>query len=134
RFGWRAMFLVGGTPALLVGFIRYGVTESRRWQNRIEQVGRNWTMHRAFFELFSPEYRRRTVLNAIYLFISIVGLLAGSVYVPSSVSVLAAKAGFTESEGVRLASYGTMILAAGTIIGCLLLPVLAEKLGRRLTL
>jgi MFS family permease len=27
-----------------------------------------------------------------------------------------------------------MVLATGTIIGCLLLPVLAEKLGRRLTL
>jgi MFS family permease len=134
RFGWRAMFIVGGTPALLVGFIRYGVTESKRWQDRIKQVGRSWTMHRAFFELFSPEYRRRTVLNSIYLFISIVGLWAGSVYVPSSVSALAAKAGFAEPQGVRLASYGTMILAAGTIIGCLLLPILAEKFGRRMTL
>jgi len=132
-FGWRAMFLIGGAPALLVGFIRYGVTESKRWQHRIEQVGR-WTMHRAFFALFSPEYRRRTLLNSTYLLISIVGLWAGSVYVPSSVSALAAKAGFTEAQGVRLASYGTMILSTGTIIGCLLLPILAEKFGRRLTL
>jgi MFS family permease len=134
RWGWRAMFLVGGTPALLVGFIRYGVTESQPWQNRIRQVGHTWTMHRAFFELFSREYRRRTLLNAIYLFISIVGLWAGSVYVPASVTTLAAKAGFAEPQGVRLASYGTMLLSAGTIIGCLLLPILAEKLGRRLTL
>ena len=134
RWGWRAMFLVGGTPALLVGFIRYGVTESQPWQNRIRQVGHAWTMHRAFFELFSPEYRRRTLLNAIYLFISIVGLWAGSVYVPASVTTLAAKARFTEPQGVRLASYGTMILSTGTIIGCLLLPILAEKFGRRLTL
>jgi MFS family permease len=134
RWGWRAMFLLGGTPALLVGFIRYGVTESKRWQNRLREVGRKWTMHRAFFELFSPEYRRRTILNATYLFISIVGLWAGSVYVPASVSALAAKAGFTEPQGVRLASYGTMILSAGTIIGCLLLPLLAEKFGRRSTL
>ena len=134
RYGWRAMFVVGGTPALLAGLIRYGVTESKRWQNRIEQVGRSWTMHRAFFELFSKEYRRRTLLNSTYLLISIVGLWAGSVYVPSSVSALAAKAGFTESEGVRLASYGTMLLATGTIIGCFLLPILAEKYGRRVTL
>ena len=58
---------------------------------------------------------------------------AGSVYVPASVSQLALRAGFSDSEGVRLASYGTMILSAGTIIGCVLLPILAEKLGRRLT-
>jgi MFS family permease len=134
RWGWRAMFVLGGAPALLVGFIRYGVTESRRWQIRIHEVGRAWTMHRAFFELFSLEYRRRTILNAIYLFVSIVGLWAGSVYVPASVSALAAKAGFTDPQGVKLASYGTMVLSAGTIIGCLLLPIIAEKLGRRLTL
>jgi MFS family permease len=134
RWGWRAMFVLGGMPALLVGFIRYGVTESKRWQNRISEVGRTWTMHQAFFELFSLEYRRRTILNATYLFISIVGLWAGSVYVPASVSALAAKAGFTEPQGVRLASYGTMVLSAGTIIGCLLLPLLAEKFGRRITL
>ena len=34
RYGWRAMFLIGGAPALLVGFIRYGVTEPARWQHR----------------------------------------------------------------------------------------------------
>ena len=129
RFGWRAMFLVGGTPALLVGFIRYGVTESKRWEKCIAQVGRRWTMQSAFFTLFSPEYRRRTLLNSIYLFISIVGLWAGSVYVPASVSQLALRAGFSDAEGVRLASYGTMILSAGTIIGCVLLPILAELKG-----
>ncbi len=32
RYGWRAMFAFGGTPALLVGFIRYGVRESSRWE------------------------------------------------------------------------------------------------------
>ena len=134
RYGWRAMFLIGGSPALLVGFIRYGVTESNRWKRRIEEVGRSWTMQSAFFELFSQEYRRRTILNSTYLFISIVGLWAGSVYVPASVGQLAIKSGFTEAEGVKLASYATMILSTGTILGCLLLPVLAEKLGRRLTL
>src|SRR6266550_954700 len=134
RYGWRAMFLVGGAPALLVGFIRYGVTEPRRWQERIAEVGRTWTMHRAFLELFSKEYRRRTLLNSIYLFISIIGLWAGSVYVPASVSQLALKAGFTEAGGIRVASYGTMVLSAGTIIGCLLQPILAERFGRRLTL
>src|SRR5437016_3993132 len=126
RYGWRAMFVLGGTPALLVGFIRYGVTEPRRWENRIAEIGSRWTAQRAFLALFSPEYRRRTLLNSTYLLISIVGLWAGSVYVPASVGQLAIKAGFSEAHAVRLASYGTMILATGTIIGCLVLPILAE--------
>src|SRR5437016_334335 len=134
RYGWRTMFLVGGAPALLVGFIRYGVTEPARWQQRLAQVGNRWTMLRAFMALFAPEYRRRTLLNSTYLLVSIVGLWAGSVYVPASVSQLAMKTGFSEAQGVRLASYGTMILSTGTIIGCLVLPILAETFGRRLTL
>jgi MFS family permease len=134
RYGWRAMFLVGGSPALLVGFIRYGVRESKRWEKRIAEVGTGWTMGDAFAKLFSPEYRRRTLLNSSYLLVSIIGLWAGSVYVPAAVGQLAVRSGFSESDGVRLGSYGTMLLATGTIIGCIVLPYLAEKYGRRLTL
>ena len=31
-------------------------------------------------------------------------------------------------------SYATLLLSTGTILGCLVLPLLAEKLGRRMTL
>ena len=134
RYGWRAMFAVGGTPALLVALIRYGVREPKRWQRTIAEAGRQFTMRRAFFELFSPEYRSRTLLNSAYLLVSITGLWAGSVYVPSAVSYLATKSGFDPAQGTRLASYGTMLLAVGTIIGCIALPMLAERFGRRLTL
>jgi MFS family permease len=130
RYGWRAMFAVGGTPALLVAFIRYGVTEPKRWQVRRERT----TMWHSFSQLFSPVYRRRTLLNSIYLLVSIAGLWAGSVYVPTAVNYLATKAGFDAITATKLASYGTMLLAAGTILGCLPLPILAERLGRRTTL
>src|SRR5882724_6799350 len=32
HYGWRAMFAIGGVPALLVVFIRYGVREPALWQ------------------------------------------------------------------------------------------------------
>jgi len=134
RFGWRAMFALGGVPALLVAFIRFGVTEPERWKGRMRQLGERWSAGRAFLALFSPEYRRRTVVNASLLMISMVGLWAGSVYVPSSVAQLAAKGGFSDAQGARLASYGTMILSIGTILGCLVTPRLAETFGRRLAL
>jgi MFS family permease len=134
RFGWRAMFAVGGTPALLVAFIRYGVRESKRWEIKRAQAGDCLTMRDAFFSLFTREYRRRTALNATYLLVSIIGLWAGSVYVPTAVTYLAGKAGCSNEEAARLASYGTMLLSVGTILGCLALPWLAERLGRRVTL
>lgn len=131
RFGWRAVFAVGGTPALLVAFIRYGVCEPQRWTRRLDALGAKWTARRSFFALFSREYRRRTVVNAALLFISMIGLWAGSVYVPASVTELAAHAGYGAAMATRIASYATMLLSVGTIAGCLALPPLAEWLGRR---
>jgi predicted MFS family arabinose efflux permease len=129
RYGWRAMFLLGGTPALLVTFIRYGVHESRAWETRARPA-----MGAAFGRLFSSEYAKRTLLNSFYLLVSIVGLWAGSVYVPASVTQIAVREGRTAVEAARLASYGTMVLSVGTILGCLALPGIAESLGRRATL
>ena len=125
RYGWRAVFAVGGTPALLVAFIRYGVSEPKRWQARAATV----RARDSFSAIFAPEYRRRTLVNAALLFVSMVGLWAGSVYVPSSVRHLAAAV--PGGYPARMASYATMLLAAGTIAGCLVLPWLADRLGRR---
>lgn len=133
RYGWRWMFAVGGTPALLITFIRYGVRESDTWLKR-DAARRHPPMMDAFTRIFSPLYARRTLLNSLYLLVSIVGLWAGSVYVPTSVREIALREGRTVGDATRLASYGTMVLSTGTILGCLVLPALADGLGRRLTL
>ena len=132
KYGWRWMFAIGGAPALLVTFIRRGVHESKAWQQK-RQATRP-TMRGAFAKLFSSTYARRTVLNSSYLLVSIVGLWAGSVYVPLSVTQIAVRDGYAAADAARLASYGTMVLSVGTILGCLALPSLAESLGRRLAL
>jgi MFS family permease len=130
KYGWRVMFAVGGVPAILVGFIRYGVREPARW----ERTGDRPSLTHAFLKLFSPVYARRTILNSIYLLVSIVGLWAGSVYVPASVTQIAVREGYAQADAARIASYATMLLSAGTIIGCVVLPPLADAWGRRITL
>jgi MFS family permease len=130
RYGWRAMFVIGGLPAILVGFIRYGVREPVRWQATRDRP----TPTQAFLRLFSPLYARRTILNSIYLLVSIVGLWAGSVYVPASVTYLAAREGYSSADAARTASYATTLLSIGTILGCVVLPPLADRWGRRITL
>ena len=130
RYGWRVMFAIGGLPAILVGFIRYGVHEPARWERTRDRP----TLAHAFLRLFSSIYARRTILNSTYLLVSIVGLWAGSVYVPASVTQIAAREGYSPPEAARMASYATMLLSAGTILGCVVLPPLADAWGRRLTL
>jgi MFS family permease len=126
QYGWRAMFIVGGTPALLVAFIRFGIEEPERWKKHVPAKASV-----AFFALFSPEYRRRTLLNALFLLVSMIGLWAGSVYVPTSVTQIATRDGYTAAEGARYASYGTMLLSVGTILAAFATPWLVERLGRR---
>ena len=129
HYGWRAVFAVGGTPALLVAFIRYGVREPKRWQQRVASSTVAGPRATPSSRSSPPEYRRRTLVNAALLFVSMVGLWAGSVYVPSSVTYLAGREGFTAADAARLASYATMLLSAGTILGCLLLPAAGRTLG-----
>ena len=134
RFGWRWMFAVGGSPALLVGLIRYGVRESSRWESKMSDVSRRPAMGKAFAMLFTPTYARRTWLNSAFLLVSIVGLWAGTVYVPASVTQIAVRQGYLAADAARLASYGTMLLSTGTILGCLALPGIAQAYGRRFAL
>jgi MFS family permease len=121
-WGWRAMFLCGGAPVLLAIYTLSKVRESDRWV-RSQTASRDG--------IFSPFYRRRTVLNAALVTVSIIGLWAGAVYEPSAIVTLAKKAGHSAAEATRLASFGTGLLSIGTVLGCLVAPPLAEKLGRR---
>jgi MFS family permease len=116
------MFLCGGAPVLLAIYTLSKVKESDRWV-RSQSASRDG--------IFSPLYRRRTVLNAGLVTVSIIGLWAGAVYEPSAIVTLARKAGHSAMEATRLASFGTGLLSIGTVLGCLAAPPLAERLGRR---
>ncbi len=133
RYGWRAMFAIGGLPAVLIGFIRYGVKESKRWESKAEDL-RRWSILRPLEVLFSAEFRKRTIVNSSYVLVSIIGLWAGSVYVPAAVTEIVNRQKIPGLNVTHLISLATMLLSVATIIGCVVLPLLAERLGRRWTL
>jgi MFS family permease len=134
RYGWRAMFALGGLPALMIGLIRKNVQEPVRWESRVQELGKKWAMHSAFLRLFSPQYRKRTIVNSLYLIVSLAGLWAGSVYSPTAMTYIAERAGRSAAEAGRLASYSTALLGATTVLGALVVPFLADRVGRRGTL
>jgi MFS family permease len=134
NFGWRWMFVLGGTPALLVGWIQSGVHESSSWKAKFENPAARPTMRESFAKLFSPRFSKRTITMSLLFMVSIIGLWAGSIYVPTAVTQIALRDGHTAAEAGKLASYGGAILSIGTIIGCLLAPILSEALGRRVAM
>jgi MFS family permease len=127
---WRVMFAVGGLPALLLAWVRHGVREPSRWRKK-ENLVKSWAVWQPFAVLFAGEWRRRTILNSLFMLVSICGLWAGTVYVPAAVTTLAEASGTAEVHAAQLASWGTMLVALGTILGCLAMPWLAERFGRR---
>ncbi len=134
NFGWRWMFVLGGTPALLVGWIQSGVHESAGWKAKFENPAARPRMRDSFASLFNARFAKRTITMSLLFMVSIIGLWAGSIYVPTAVTQIAIREGHTAAEAARLASYSGAVLSIGTIIGCLLAPVLAEAVGRRVAM
>jgi len=136
NYGWRWMFIFGGIPALMIAFIRYGVHESKKWQDKFgDDERRRPTMAQAFGALFTPTYKRDTIVMSGLFLVSIIMLWAGSVYVPTAARQMAAAAGTTaEADLARVATYASVVLAVGTIIGCVLVPLMTERIGRRATI
>jgi len=132
HFGWRAMFLCGLTPAILSLYIIFKVQEPERWAKKAAVIAAKAVS--PLKQIFGAEYRRRTFVNTAMLTVAIIGLWAGAVYEPSAVIALAKKQGMDAPSAVRIASLATGLLSIGTILGCLLVPYLAERIGRRSTL
>jgi MFS family permease len=132
HFGWRAMFLCGLAPAFLSLYIVFKVKEPEAWAKiAVATVAKAAS---PLVQIFSPRYRRRTIVNAALLTVAIIGLWAGAVYEPTAVIALAKKQGMDTPAAVRMASLATGLLSIGTILGCLLVPYLAERVGRKATL
>jgi len=128
-YGWRVMFLCGFAPVVIGLLTLFLIKEPERWSkqagtaNRFNQLG----------IIFRPPYLQRTLVMVTLLSVSIVGLWAGSVYAPTAIRTLAGRAGMSATEATQLASYGAMLLSLVTIVGNLILPFFAERLGRKKT-
>lgn len=130
HYGWRAMFLCGLVPVVISVMTLFKVQEPPCWKAHEAEARRAHPL----VEIFSPRYRRRTLVNAALLSVAIIGLWAGAVYVPAAVTTLAKRAGFDAPGAARMVSLATAVLSVGTILGCLALPPIADRIGRKQTL
>ncbi len=122
-YGWRALFLCGGAPVLVALYVALSLREPERWRAPTEVA--------PLRRILSGQFRRRTWINAGLATVSIVGLWAGTVYEPTAILQLAREAGYSASAATRWASIGTGLLSICTILGCLAVPPLAQRFGRR---
>jgi len=132
RYGWRAMFWCGLTPVVVAVMVLFRVKESELWRQKtkVKTEGGLSSLRR----IFRPPYTQRTLVNTVLLASAICGLWAAAVYAPTAIISLAKREGMLQPQAVRMSSLGMGLLSLGTILGCLAVPPLAERVGRKRTL
>lgn len=128
--GWRGVFFIGVIPAALLFYIRFRAVEPYRWVDARERLGERMNVGRSIKTVFSPQYRRQTIMLTIIMVPVITGLYGGTLFVPTALTDLdkVSPVGFGTSY---LIAIGGSIIAALTIVGCLVMPYMARRIGRR---
>jgi len=119
-WGWRAMFWVGGIPALLALYIRSKVKESEAWQqHRAPTVGAILKTASGHWKIFSY----LVLMMTLFMFLS-----HGTQDLYPH--FLKAVHGFSSAT----VSYVAIIYNVGAVIGAVLFGHLSESMGRRRTI
>src|SRR2546425_6600141 len=151
RFGWRALFMVGGIVPLVLAAVllkvlpespRYLARRRQRWPELaalLRRLGHDVPGDTAFVdttekalarasarELFAPEFRRDTLALCGSYFFCLLSVYVGTTWVPS----LLTGAGFD----VGVASYGLTAFNLGGVVGAILGAILITRLGSRITM
>jgi MFS transporter, AAHS family, 4-hydroxybenzoate transporter len=151
RYGWRALFLVGGLVPLLLAAVlfkilpespRYLARQRHRWPELaalLNRLGHRAPADATFVDLTEqtiarpsarvllvPEYRRDTLALSSAFFFCLLSVYIGTTWVPS----LLTGAGF----GSELAGHGLTAFNLGGVVGAVLGAVLIVRCGSRATM
>jgi SHS family lactate transporter-like MFS transporter len=120
RFGWRAMFFVGGIPALLALYVRMYVTESEVWERRT----------RRNFSAYAREVASHWKLFAyLFVFMALMNFISHGTQ-DMYPTFLKRDWHFTPQRVAQI----SMIANTGAILGGLLFGHFSDKIGRRRTI
>jgi SHS family lactate transporter-like MFS transporter len=116
-WGWRAMFWVGGLPALLAFYIRWHVPESEAWK---QHRAPNWSAIGRTVRSFAPRLVYLVALMTMMMFLS----HGTQDLYPDFLKI---------EHGIpaRTVAEIAMIYNVGAVLGAILFGTLSERAGRR---
>jgi MFS family permease len=142
--GWRYMFLIGVSPALMTLWVRRAIPESERWervnhqrQAAMEHRRRGTTLSAhdealtrfTMADLFAePEIRRRVVLAFVMSLATTFGFWGIGAWIAPFVTEAAARAG---RDGQQWGSYAAMAYTGASVLGYIVFGFLADAFGRK---
>jgi len=128
RFGWRAMFLIGGLPALATLWIRSAVREPDIWQARqaLDALG---STRGSLLSIFKSPYRRITTSIVVLSLCTLYAYWAFNFWVPSYLLLPGDQhgAGFSANTVAML----LIVMNVGGWLGYVTYGYVADRFGRR---
>jgi MFS family permease len=123
RVGWRALFLVGALPALAAFFIRRNVEEPPLWTERDRTDVTRWS------EMFSPEYRRRTLIATLLASSVLIAFWGVITWLPAFLAtpIREGGAGMTLTKS----ALWLIVVQVGAFLGYISFGWIADRFGRR---
>jgi len=122
--GWRGMFFIGILPALLIAYLRTSVPEPRRAKPPGSASG-------SVMALFGEGQARITWAAAMMMAVIIFGLWSSNFWAPTVVITKLVAAGAAPSHAQAMGAVSGLVTNVGTLIGCLLMPWITDRLGSR---
>jgi MFS family permease len=131
--GWRGVFFLGIIPAVLLFYIRFKAEEPQRWVREKQRLGSALSMRESLRTILDRDHRRDTLVLAVIMVPVITGLYGGTLFVPTALTTLHDSV-HAAIKTPYLIAIGGSIIAAFTLVTCLVVPALANRIGRRRTL
>lgn len=118
RFGWRAMFFIGGLPALLTLFIRFKVKESKAWQATSSRL--DW---RTYWKSIFRNGKRFAYIVLLMALVNFISHGTQDLYP----TFLQSQRGYAPGTTALV----TVISMLGAIAGGILVGLFSDRRGRR---
>ena len=124
-YGWRWVFALGVLPAIVAFYIRYALEEPERWVHAKAKQN-------PLPLLFKKPVRRDVLIGTGLAVVATFGYQGAIQWVPSWIAAMLHAQG--TREVIPQVSLVTTALTTGSIIGCLCLPFVADRWGRKVAL
>jgi MFS family permease len=134
-FGWRALFVVGIVPAIMVVLVRRGLKEPESWQQaQAEQAAgaRHAEMGSLSEMLTDRRWRYHTLIGVLLALAGVIGLWGVGFWTFELVANVLRPQHYTEAEINRVRAWGTALQDVGACLGMLVFSAVAARMGRRL--
>jgi predicted MFS family arabinose efflux permease len=122
-FGWRGMFLLGVSPALLTIYLRWQIPEPYR---RPRPAGFS-----PLRSLFTGAQAVVTWSAALMVTCGLVGIWSSSFWIPTVITTKFMADGYPLATAQQIASLSGLAGNLGALCGCLIMPWLANRISSR---